>query len=100
MRNAGFSAVMRFTMVLASGSPSTIAWRPPRSAFAAASLSRRSGIFLATASGPWQVKHLSERIGRTSRLKSTGLGIGSVADTRHGEQNYRRNTHDGGFQRN
>ena len=35
---------------------------------AAASLSRRSGIFFATESGPWQPKHLSDRIGRTSRL--------------------------------
>src|SRR5688572_8732281 len=72
MRMAGLSAVTRFTSVLAAGSPSTMARRPPVSALAAASLSRRSGIFFAVASGPWQRKHLSDRIGLTSRLNSRG----------------------------
>jgi hypothetical protein len=41
-------------------------------------------------SGPWQWKHLSERIGRTSRVKSTGLvagasdGVASAAETASG----------------
>src|SRR5947208_9560144 len=68
MRRAGVGAVIRFTNSLLSASPGTTACRPPRSAFAAASLSSRRGIFFAVASGPWQPKHLSESIGRTSRL--------------------------------
>ena len=50
----------------------TMALRPPpRSALASSSLSSRNGTFFAAASGPWHVKHLSARIGRTSRLNST-----------------------------
>src|SRR5262249_61545681 len=41
---------------------------------AAASESRRSLIFLFAASGPWQTQHLSERMGRMSRLKSIRRG--------------------------
>src|SRR6266536_4290996 len=72
MRIALFSAVTRRIIMLAAGSPSTTARRPPpKSLLAAASLSSRRGIFFATASGPWHPKHLSERIGRTSRLNRT-----------------------------
>ena len=71
MRRAGFSAAIRPISSLAVTSPSTMACLPhPKSALAEASLSSRKGIFFATASGPWQVKHLSDRIGRTSRLNS------------------------------
>jgi len=65
------SAVTRFSSSLEAGSPGTIARRPPRSPFADASMSSRKGAPFLTESGPWQVKHLSERIGRTSRLNST-----------------------------
>ena len=52
--SAGFAADVRWTRGLASALPSTMAWRPPpRSAFAAASLSRRKGTCFDAASGPW-----------------------------------------------
>ena len=62
---------MRLRSGLSSGLPGTMAGPsdfPPLSA--AALLSRRSSLLIFAVSGPWQVKQLSERIGRTSRLKS------------------------------
>src|SRR5260370_35424976 len=90
MRWALFSEVIRRIIWLAAGSPSTMARRPPRSALAAASLSRRNGIFLEAASAAWQFEHLSGGIGRTSRVDATspsGAGGSSVnvrADARIG----------------
>src|SRR4051794_23187606 len=43
----------------------------PKSIFAPVSLSKRSFDLRFAASGPWHVKHLSDKIGRISRLNST-----------------------------
>jgi hypothetical protein len=71
MRVALSSELIRRNISLASGSPGTIDRRPPRNSILAVdSMSRRIFVFRFAASGPWQVKHLSEKIGRMSRLKS------------------------------
>src|SRR5262245_24804621 len=72
---SGSSALTRLTSSLRSGWRGATARRPPpRSASAASSESRRSLIFLFAASGPWQAQHLSESMGRMSRLKSIRRG--------------------------
>ena len=74
---------------LASGLPGTIAVSPDSAGFTACSrMSSRSLLSRFFSSGPWQAKHLSERIGRTSRLKltvafcSARTGAGSAAQSR------------------
>src|SRR6266568_3975924 len=57
---------MRWKSGLFAASPGTMAFL-----MASARTSRRSFALRARSSGPWQVKHRSERIGRISRLKST-----------------------------
>ena len=73
IRIAGIAAVIRRINLLATTSPGTIA------RFAASSLSSRSAIPFAFASGPWHAKHLSERMGRTSRLNCTSAAPAAMA---------------------
>ena len=87
MRRAALSELMRWMISLFSGSPGTMAKRPPRSAKAPSSVSRRSGLSRVALSGPWQVKHLSERIGRMSRLNSTTFAPESLAPPAANPQN-------------
>ena len=57
---------------LDSGWPGTMARSPLSSAaMAVSNWSRRKPPSTCLASGPWQARHLSDKIGRTSRLKST-----------------------------
>ena len=66
---------------LSSGLPGTIARAPLSvSAKAPSWVSSRSPALRALSSGPWQAKQLSERIGRTSRAKPTGFGLGSPGE--------------------
>src|SRR5690242_16348909 len=58
MRTAGSVDEMRRTISFLSGAP--------------LSMSKRTLLLRVAASGPWHVKHLSERIGRISRLNTTG----------------------------
>src|SRR5262245_25304476 len=61
---------MRATISLRSGSPGTIGTRPERVGLVASSLiSRRMSARRAFLSGPWQRKHVSDMMGRMSRLK-------------------------------
>ena len=64
--SSGSSEKIRAMSSLTSLLPGTIT-----SAFASCSRSSRSFALRALPSGPWHVKHVSERIGSTSRLKST-----------------------------
>ena len=65
---------MRVTSSLSSASPGTIAGSPDFAGFNASSrISSRSFALRALSSGPWHLKQLFERIGRTSRLKSGGV---------------------------
>src|SRR5882724_5418798 len=67
---------MRWKSGLFAASPGTMAFL-----MASPRTSRRSLALRACSSGPWQVKHRSERIGRMSRLKSTaGSGAASRVD--------------------
>ena len=75
--------VIRCTNSLLSGRPGTITKLPPRSDLAASSTSSRRSASRFAASGPWQRKQLSERIGRMSRLKSIA---GGAAQRRRGQQ--------------
>src|SRR5439155_1414363 len=43
-------------------------------------MSRRKFPWRLFSSGPWDVKHASERIGRMSRLKSKGFAVGAAAE--------------------
>ena len=62
---------------LSSGLPGTIARSPLSSSAKAPSwVSSRRPALRALSSGPWQAKQWSERIGRTSRAKPTGRGLG------------------------
>ena len=71
MRSVLLSELMRRYNSLADASPATTAKRPlPISCFAEASTSRRIFVLRFPASGPWQAKQRSERIGRLSRLNS------------------------------
>src|SRR5436309_15557735 len=56
-----------------------ITWYPPRSWKIPSLVSSRSLACRACSSGPWQAKQLSERMGRISRLKSTGFSLATVA---------------------
>ena len=68
---SGSVLVIRAMISLFAGSPGTTAVVPlSSSAIAASRTSSRRPACLSSASGPWQEKHRSERIGRTSRLKS------------------------------
>src|SRR5437868_949117 len=63
--------VIRSTILLLVVSPGTMAKFPDLAAFRASSFrSKRSLALRSFSSGPWHLKHLSERIGRISRLKS------------------------------
>ena len=66
---------MRVTSSLSSGLPGDDDFA--RHAFA---VSSRSSASRASASGPWQRKHLSERIGRMSRPYETGGRVSAMAD--------------------
>src|SRR5437867_5983774 len=82
---AGSAALIRLIIWLLAGSPGTIANRPPLSACLAPS-SRSNRNVADCNAGPWHWKHLSERIGRMSRLNSivTGSGSGAAAAVRCG----------------
>ena len=74
IRSLSSSAVIRATRSLSSRFPATIAWPPDLFVPNAPSLvSSRSPALRWRGSGPWQLKHLSDRIGRTWKLKSTLL---------------------------
>src|SRR5271165_5543401 len=80
MRTAVSEEVTRRTTSLRSGSPGTMAKRPFASSIRApASVSKRNFVFRLAASGPWQAKHWSERIGRISRLNSISWPVSTVA---------------------
>ena len=69
---------MRAMSSLASGLPGAMAAAPARTASAVAQV--QPELRLAGAgSRPWQTKQLAERIGRTSRLKSTFSGSAAWA---------------------
>src|SRR5438128_1167615 len=76
MTSSGSVAVMRRTISLLAASPGTIARVPLWSLMASSRRSRRSLALRELSSGPWQLKHLLEMMGRICALKSTG----SVAD--------------------
>src|SRR5215470_6870301 len=56
--------------------PGAIIRYPPRSAKKLSLLSSRKFPWRPSSSGPWHAKQVSERIGRMSRLKSTGFSGG------------------------
>ena len=69
---AGSLAKIRSMMALCSGLPGTIGIAPELSAFIASlRISRRIPAMRLRLSGPWQRKHVSDMIGRMSRLKPT-----------------------------
>jgi hypothetical protein len=69
---------MRFINRLFEASPGIIT---PVFAKAPSLVSNRSPAFLCPASGPWQAKQVSDRIGLISRLKSMGACFLSCATT-------------------
>src|SRR5262249_12801689 len=70
----------RRTRALADGLPGTTAKRPDSTRFSASSrTSRRRPALRSRASGPWHLKQLLERTGRTSRLYSTRPPGGAAA---------------------
>ena len=73
MNSSGSSDFTRLISSLSSGLPGTITL-----AMAPSRVSRRNFALRAAASNPWQAKQLSERMGRTSRLKSTGSSARTV----------------------
>src|SRR5262245_53119070 len=76
---------MRRATSLSSGLPGTIGVAPESAGLIASSRkSSRNSPWRAFLSGPWQWKHVSDRIGRTSRLNSIFAGIGRSA-ARRGE---------------
>ncbi len=72
IRTSGSSLEMRRKTSLSAAIPGRIAGRPSRAAWAADCKSSRKSASRESSSGPWQPKHFAARIGRTSRLKSTG----------------------------
>src|SRR2546423_5893684 len=68
----GSVAVMRRIISLFAMSPGTIAREPLRSLMASSRTSSRSFALRELSSGPWQLKHFPEMIGRIWELKSTG----------------------------
>ena len=73
MRSSSNSGAIRYSSSLSSTFPATTAWPPVESAAVIPSReSTRRPASRVSGSGPWHWKHLSERIGRTSRAKSTG----------------------------
>src|SRR5450631_1435637 len=64
---------MRRNIGLAAGSPGTMA------RLAAVSTSNRRVVLRLPGSGPWQVKQLSDRMGRMSRLNSTSAASDGMA---------------------
>src|ERR1043166_6796260 len=73
IRSSGSLAVTRAIISLLSGAPATIGTAPDLAGFkASARISNLSFALRAPSSGPWHLKQFSVRIGRTSRLKSTG----------------------------
>lgn len=81
--SSSFVNKRRFNSLLI-GSPGTIARCPSRSAVEEIRSSNRKSACRAAASGPWQWKHLSARIGRTSRLYWTVGTAGVSATTANG----------------
>src|SRR3989442_10303536 len=70
--SSGSVAVMRRTISLLARLPGTMARVPLRSLMASSRRSSRSFALRELSSGPWQLKHLNEMIGRIFELKSTG----------------------------
>ena len=62
---------MRLRIRLSSGLPGTMGQRPPRSAKAPSGVSSRMPAMRLPGSGPWHLKHLSDRMGSTSRPNET-----------------------------
>ena len=78
IRIPGFSAEIRLTISLFAGSPGITGVRVPRAFFAPSSRSSRRPTFRLDSSGPWQEKHRSDRMDRTSLLKSTLGAAGAL----------------------
>ena len=80
IRSVSSLEVIRLTSSLSSRLPGTTALEPDSVVPKAPSLvSSLSPALRFRGSGPWHLKHLSERIGRISKLKSTGFWPGSPA---------------------
>jgi hypothetical protein len=79
MTTSGSVERSRSRSTLASGFPGTIAGLPSRGAVAPLSVSRRRSAWRLAASGPWQAKQVSARIGRMSRSNRTPDGAGASA---------------------
>src|SRR5206468_1652068 len=73
MRVALFGALTRAKRRLLAGSPGLMVLYVARLAKSPSSVSSRRLATRRLSSGPWHAKQLSERMGRTSRSKSTGL---------------------------
>src|SRR5436190_5748265 len=73
MRVALLGALTRAKRRLLAGSPGVMMLYVPRLAKSPSPVSSRRLATRRLSSGPWHVKQLSERMGRTSRSKSTGL---------------------------
>ena len=84
MISSGSVALMRAMTALRFRSPGTMAVSPLLSGLVAPanSSSRSPALRPLLASGPWQPKQRSERIGRTSRLKSTRSAAEARAQSR------------------
>ena len=76
MRSSASFVKRRAMMADFSGLPGTMAGLPDVPALSASSrTSRRSLPLRALSSKPWHLKHVSDMMGRMSRLKSTGAGL-------------------------
>ena len=76
IRSVSSSSAIRAIRALESGSPGTIAVSPLFSGLiAVARWSSRRPLARLASSEPWQAKQFLDRIGRTSRLKSTGREV-------------------------
>src|SRR4051812_48473069 len=84
MRSPSSSDVTRAIRALAAGLPGTTAAAPFfRVRTALSRWSRRSPALRWPSSGPWQAKQFFERIGLTSRLKSTGGAANAASGASH-----------------
>src|SRR5215472_8290001 len=76
---------------LAALLPGAMMRYPPRSTNTFSLVSSRKLPWRLSSSGPWQAKQASERIGRTSRSKSTGFSVG-LGGACHAPSRRRHNT--------
>jgi hypothetical protein len=80
MTSSSCGLVTRRTSSLSALRPGMTGVTPSRVRVAPSRESRRSLPLREPSSGPWQEKHLSERMGRTSRLKSIACVAGAAAE--------------------